>query len=64
MLDQIRTLDAMGYLGNPADADAGDLPAPRAALRSAPGAEDVAPANAPPQLPSSAPSEDVEGPLP
>ena len=65
LLDQIRTLDSMGYLGNPADADAGDLPAPRAALRAAPGAEDVAPANAPPpQIPSSVPSEDVEGPLP
>ncbi len=28
MLDQIRTLDAMGYLGSHDDADAGDLPAP------------------------------------
>jgi hypothetical protein len=64
MLDQIRTLDSMGYLGNPADADAGDLPAPRASVRAAPGAEDVAPSNAVPQIPSSAPSEDVEGPLP
>jgi hypothetical protein len=64
MLDQIRTLDKMGYLGNPADPDAGDLPAPRATVRAAPGAEDVAPADAPPQVPSSVPSEDVEGPLP
>jgi hypothetical protein len=64
MLDQIRTLDKMGYLGNPADADVGDLPAPRAAARAAPGAEDVAPAKAVPQIPSSAPSDDVEGPLP
>ena len=65
LLDQIRALDSMGYLGNPADADAGDLPAPRAAVRAAPGAEDVAPARLPPpQIPSSAPSDDVEGPLP
>jgi hypothetical protein len=64
MFDQIRTLDKMGYLGNPADADAGDLPAPRASVRAAPGAEDVAPANAPPHVPSSVPSDDVEGPLP
>src|ERR1700722_303946 len=56
MLDQIRTLDAMGYLGNPADADpdASDLPAP--------GAEDIAPAKEVPQIPSSVPSDDVEGP--
>ena len=65
LLDQIRALDSMGYLGNPADADAGDSPAPRAAVRAAPGAEDVAPARLPPpQIPSSAPSDDVEGPLP
>jgi hypothetical protein len=65
LLDQIRALDSMGYLGNPADADVGDLPAPRAAVRTAPGAEDVGPANAPaPQIPSSVPSDDVEGPLP
>jgi len=65
LLDQIRALDSMGYLGNPADADAGDLPAPRAAVRAAPGAEDVAPAKLPPpQIPSSVPSDDVEGPLP
>ena len=64
MLDQIRTLDAMGYLGNPADADAGDLPAPRADVRESPGAEDVAPAKLPQQVPSTMPSDDVEGPLP
>ena len=66
MLDQIRTLDKMGYLGNPADADADadDLPVPRANARTAPGAEDVAPAKAVPQIPSSVPSDDVEGPLP
>ena len=62
MLDQIRTLDAMGYLGNHEDADAGDLPAPRAAVGTGQGAEDVAPSKAPPQMPSSQPSYDVEGP--
>lgn len=62
MLDQIRTLDKMGALGNPTDPDAGDLPAPRASVRAAPGSEDVAPAKAVPQIPSSAPSDDVEGP--
>ena len=62
MLDQIRTLDAMGYLGNHADANAGDLPAPGAAEGAPPGAEDVAPSKAAPQIPSSAPSYDVEGP--
>jgi len=60
MLDQIRTLDAMGYLGSHDDADAGDVAAPKAAER--PGAEDVAPSTAPPQMPSSQPSHDVEGP--
>ncbi len=58
MLDQIRTLDAMGYLGNHADADGtaagrNDAPAPRAAVSGAP-----APA------PASQPSYDVEGPQP
>jgi hypothetical protein len=62
LLNQIRTLDAMGYLGNHDDADAGDLPAPRAAAGTGPGAEDVAPSKAPPQMPSSQPSYDVEGP--
>jgi hypothetical protein len=62
MLDQIRTLDAMGYLGNHDDAGAGDAPAPGAAEPPAPGAEDVAPSKAPPQMPSSQPSFDVEGP--
>ena len=62
MLDQIRTLDKMGYLGNPADADAGNVPAPKAAEPAAPGAEGVAPAKAVPQIPSSVPSDDVEGP--
>ena len=62
MLDQIRTLDAMGYLGNHDDVDEGDLPAPRAAASVPPGAEDVAPSRTPPQMPSSQPSDDVEGP--
>ena len=62
MLDQIRTLDAMGYLGNHDDADADDLPVPRAAAGAGQGAEDVAPSKAPPQMPSSHPSYDVEGP--
>jgi len=62
MLDQIRTLDAMGYLGNPAEADAGALAAPRAIVHAAPGTEDVAPAKEVPQIPSSVPSDDVEGP--
>jgi hypothetical protein len=60
MLDQIRTLDSMGYLGIHDDADAGDVAAPKAAER--PGAEDVAPSKAPSQMPSSQPSYDVEGP--
>ena len=62
MLDQIRTLDAMGYLGNHTDANAGDLPAPRAGEGAPPDAEDVAPSKSPAQIPSSVPSYDVEGP--
>ncbi|MGA8644304.1 MAG: hypothetical protein WB650_20545 [Candidatus Binatus sp.] len=62
MLDQIRTLDAMGYLGNHDDADAADLPPVGPAAGAAPGAEDVAPSQAPRQMPSSRPSYDVEGP--
>jgi len=61
MLDQIRTLDAMGYLGNHDDANADDLPAPTAA-GVPPGANDVPPSKVPPQMPSSHPSIDVEGP--
>jgi|SRR5208282_3832389 len=74
MLDQIRTLDAMGYLGNHADGDGtaavgagagrNDAPAPRAAAGGAPGASSVAPAEAPVSAPSSRPSYDVEGPQP
>jgi hypothetical protein len=61
MLDQIRTLDAMGYLGNRDDANADVSPAPRAA-EAAPDAGDVAPSKPPPLMPSSHPSIDVEGP--
>ena len=60
MLEQIRTLDAMGYLGNHDDANASDLPAPELPE----GAEDVAPPTAAARIPSSQPSNDVEGPLP
>ena len=65
MLTQIRTLDAMGYLGNRADAGGNGESAPRAAVRNTPAA-DVAPAEAPAPRPmqTSQPSNDVEGPLP
>jgi hypothetical protein len=71
MLDQIQTLDQMGYLGNHNTAPANSATIPRAAA-PAPGSEDVAPArapqpmpqSAPAQMPQSAPSGDVEGPLP
>jgi hypothetical protein len=64
MLDQIRTLDAMGYLGNHRDnaaasAPASDMPAPKAA--AAPAAAQ-APEN--PSTPAAQPSGDVEGPQP
>jgi len=54
MLDQIRTLDAMGYLGN--HADSGGAAAGESAPR--------APAETHPPAPSSQPSYDVEGPQP
>ncbi|MGA9723678.1 MAG: hypothetical protein WBQ86_14560 [Candidatus Binatus sp.] len=65
MLTQIRTLDAMGYLGTRADAGRNGESAPRAAVGNPPAA-DVAPAEAPAQrpIPASQPSNDVEGPLP
>src|SRR5271167_235858 len=75
MLDQIRTLDAMGYLGNHGDANGNGAPAPAAAMEapeSAPPAPESAGAppqsdlnenesepNEPPQ-PASRPSYDVE----
>ena len=79
MLDQIRTLDAMGYLGNHRDANANGAPAPAAAMEAP---ESLPPppdsAGAPPQSdinenenepmaspqPSSHSSYDVEGPQP
>ena len=69
MLNQIQTLDQMGYLGrHQAAAQGGGAQAPSAASEPAPapasGAEDVAPPMTPQQMPSSAPSGDVEGPLP
>ena len=65
MLDQIRTLETMGYLGNPAGAQASGAPsAPRAAVSEAPGAEDVAPVRPSAQTSPIAPGTDVEGPLP
>ena len=78
MLDQIRTLDAMGYLGHHGDANGNGAPAPAAAMEapeSAPPAPESAGAPqsdlnendnepvAPPQ-PASRPSYDVEGPQP
>jgi hypothetical protein len=54
MLDQIRTLDAMGYLGNHAGGR-NRAPAPRAAVGGAPD-EPAAPA------PAGEPNYDVEGP--
>ena len=79
MLDQIRTLDAMGYLGNHRDANANGAPAPAAAMEAP---ESLPPppdsAGAPQQSdlnenenepmaspqPASRPSYDVEGPQP
>jgi len=69
MLNQIRTLDAMGYLGNHAEtagaaAGGNDAPAPRAPVGDEPGAAYNTPAEAPESVPSSRPSYDVEGPQP
>jgi hypothetical protein len=75
MLDQIRTLDAMGYLGHHGDASGNGAPAPAAAMEApesappapesagAPPQSDVDEPVAPPQ-PASRPSYDVEGPQP
>ena len=64
MLDQIRALNQMGYLGNPEDSGNG-ASAPRAAAGNAPpGAEDVAPPAPPEPMPASQPSYDAEGPQP
>jgi hypothetical protein len=78
MLDQIRTLDAMGYLGNHKGGggdDGSGAPAPRAAVEEPesapppPESTDVPPqsaVSAPPggNRPASRPSDDVEGPQP
>jgi hypothetical protein len=74
MLDQIRALDAMGYLGNHKGVGGSEAPAPRAAVEapeSAPPPEstDARPqssVSAPPEAPrpASRPSYDVEGPQP
>jgi hypothetical protein len=74
MLDQIRTLDAMGYLGNHEGGGNG-APAPRASVGAQePAAHQPESAEAPPdsdisepaerQLPANHPSTDVEGPQP
>lgn len=64
MLDQIRALDAMGYLGNhrvdPAAAEASDVPASGAA--EAPPATQGQSENQ--TAPASQPSYDAEGPMP
>ena len=61
MLDQIRTLDAMGYLGNHRDssAEASDVPASGAA--EAPPATQRHESQS---TPASRPSYDAEGPMP
>jgi len=64
MLDQIRTLDAMGYLGNHAGDSKNGAPAPRAAVGGAPGAAGDVPGEPPASAPASQPSDDVEGPQP
>jgi hypothetical protein len=64
MLDQIRTLDAMGYLGNHAGDGENGAPAPRAAVGSEPAAAGDVPDAPPAPAPASQPSDDVEGPQP
>src|SRR5579862_1360698 len=64
LLDQIRTLDAMGYLGNHAGDSKNGAPAPRAAVGGAPGAAGDVPGEPPASAPASQPSDDVEGPQP
>ena len=63
MLDQIRALDEMGYLGdhgdNPAAAEAGDVPASGAAEASPAARRQENQAT-----PASQPSYDAEGPMP
>jgi hypothetical protein len=74
MLDQIRTLDEMGYLGNHNNGEGNGAPAPRSSNGGPPAQDGGAPAPnvgvpapAPPstqQAPSSQPSFDAEGPEP
>src|SRR5271166_3195507 len=78
MLDQIRTLDAMGYLGHHGDANGNGAPAPAAAMEAPESTPAPESAGAPPQSdlnenenepvappqPASRPSYDVEGPQP
>ncbi len=64
MLEQIRTLNQMGYLAKPEEGG-NSAPAPGAAAGDAPpGAEDVAPPAARERMPASQPSLDAEGPQP
>ena len=63
MLDQIRTLDAMGYLGNHADAGASDAGSQQR-KRAPAGREASRPPRTARAIPSSQPSYDVEGPQP
>jgi hypothetical protein len=70
MLDQIRTLDSMGYLGDHGGANGNGAPAPRATA-AAPASSDGQPqaeANPPAEhehpAPESQPSYDAEGPEP
>lgn len=69
MLDQIRTLDSMGYLGNHGGANGNGAPAPRAtaaAPRPQTSVNEPAeqPAPAEQAAPASEPSYDAEGPEP
>jgi hypothetical protein len=68
MLDQIRTLDSMGYLGNHNGANANSAPAPRATAVTpeSSGGQPQTSVNEPaePPAPASQPSFDAEGPEP
>ena|SRR5215469_5301183 len=68
MLDQIRTLDAMGYLGDHGADGTGAAPAPRATAEApesaSPTGESATGANSDPSAPASQPSYDAEGPSP
>jgi hypothetical protein len=68
MLDQIRTLDSMGYLGNHYGANGDSAPAPRAtaAAPTSSGGQPQTSVNEPAEqpAPASEPSYDAEGPEP